>query len=362
EDFVIPTISSFDDDVGDNFPLITKLHAKHCNLTVLSTNDFIGLNHLEQLILNDNQIQTISPSTFRSLSRLLVLDLSMNRLDNLPQERLIGLIKLETLNISHNSLTEMPLFTIDTGKHLHTLDISFNRISRIESFGPLSSSLKQLSLRHNMISWIANNAFQNMTSLTMIDLRQNFLTQISETIFESIEVRLQSIMLAGNPFHCDCRLLSIYQWLEEHSRIIKFNADNDNDDEMMICDQPDKLKHDSIQTLQPIDFCPIPMITLLEVNKIESNSIRLQWEIQNETLVGGFTLEYYLTSERSLTSPAGLQLNSAARNAELRDLVPEKWYTVCLEANGKYLRPSSTSSTSLSSNNDKPKAYYMISD
>nr|XP_027195169.1 protein artichoke-like [Dermatophagoides pteronyssinus] len=380
EDLIIQSSSS--SNSVDDFALITILRAQHGNLTVLSTNDFLGFNHLEQLILHDNQIQTISPSTFRSLSRLIVLDLSVNKLDNLPQERLIGLINLESLNISHNSLTELPLFANDLGKHLHTLDISFNRISRIESFGHLSSSLKYLSLRHNMISWIANNAFQNMTSLTMIDLRQNFLTQISETIFESIEVRLQSIMLAGNPFHCDCRLLSIYQWLEEHSRLVKF----DNDEEMMICDQPEKLKHDSIQSLQPIDFCPIPLITLLEVNKIESSAIRLRWEVQNETLVGGFTLEYYLTSERSLTSPAGLQLNSGARNAELRDLVSEKWYTVCVEANGKYLRPSSSgtsmaasssSSSSIESldhrtmmmpsqatiiENDKPKAHYMISD
>ncbi|KAH7643426.1 hypothetical protein HUG17_10117 [Dermatophagoides farinae] len=364
---------------GDDFPLLTILRAQHGNLTVLTTNDFIGLNHLEQLFLHDNQIQTISPSTFRSLSKLIILDLSVNRLDNLPQERIIGLARLESLNLSHNSLTELPLFSQDLGQNLHTLDISFNRISRIESFGHLSSSLKQLSLRHNMIGWIANNAFQNMTSLVQIDLRQNFLTQISETIFESIEVRLKSIMLAGNPFHCDCRLLSIYQWLEEHSRLVKF--DNDYE-EMMICDQPEKLKHDSIQSLQPIDFCPIPMITLLEVNKIESSSIRLRWEVQNETLVGGFTLEYYLTSERSLTSPAGLQLNSGARNAELRDLVAEKWYTVCVEANGKYLRTSSGSSAAASSSigssdhrtmimsqqqatttiNDKPKAHYMISD
>lgn len=159
-----------------------------------------------------------------------------------------------------------------------------------------------------------------------------------------------------------------------------------DDNEEMICDQPEKLKHDSIQSLQPIDFCPIPMITLLEVNKIEPNSIRLRWEVQNETLVGGFTLEYYLTSERSLTSPAGLQLNSGARNAELRDLVSEKWYTVCVEANGKYLRTSASSSLSTSTgglieaspssflssnfdyyyktsqNQNRPIAHYMISD
>lgn len=118
-----------------------------------------------------------------------------------------------------------------------------------------------------------------------------------------------------------------------------------DDEEEIVCDQPEKLKHYSILSLQPIDFCPIPMITLFEVAKLESSAVRLRWEVQNETLVGGFTLEYYLTSERSLTSPAGLQLNPAARTAELRDLVSEKWYTVCVEANGKYLRTSPAGSS-----------------
>lgn len=142
-----------------------------------------------------------------------------------------------------------------------------------------------------------------------------------------------------------------------------------NDDEEMVCDQPEKLKHYSIQNLAPVDFCPIPMLTQLDIVKVESNSIQLGWQVQNETLVGGFTLEYYLTSERSLTSPAGLQLNPAARTAEIRDLVAEKWYTVCLEANGKYLRsPMSTldlsptmemfSDTSVLTSN-KPNAFML---
>ncbi|KAI2808861.1 hypothetical protein BLOT_000002, partial [Blomia tropicalis] len=318
-----------------NFDHLRTLTSQHGNISIIASHDFIGFESLTQLYLEDNQIQTISPSAFRPLSSLIELDLSQNRLDNLPEERLNGLFQLQMLNLSRNSLTELPHFTSDLG-NLRTIDISYNKISRIESFGHLSPSVHDISLRHNTISWIANNAFQNMSSLTRLDLRQNFLTQLSEAIFESIEVRLQSIHLAGNPFQCDCRLLSIYEWLEEHSRVVKMQ-----DEEEMVCDQPEKLKHQSIQSLQPIDFCPIPMITTFEVLKVDPGSVRLSWEVQNETLVGGFTLEYYLTSERSLTSPAGLQLNQAARTAELRDLVAEKWYTVCVEANGKYLRTSS---------------------
>ncbi len=138
-----------------------------------------------------------------------------------------------------------------------------------------------------------------------------------------------------------------------------------SEEEEMVCDQPEKLKHQSIQSLQPIDFCPIPMITSFDVIKVEPSSVRLGWQVQNETLVGGFTLEYYLTSERSLTSPAGLQLNPAARTAELRDLVAEKWYTVCVEANGKYLRASSSPSASsleASSSYSKPSTAFMSID
>lgn len=148
-------------------------------------------------------------------------------------------------------------------------------------------------------------------------------------------------------------MLSIYEWLEEHSRVVKLD-----EEEEMVCDMPEKLKHQSIQSLQPIDFCPIPMITSFDVLKVEPSSVRVSWQVQNETLVGGFTLEYYLTSERSLTSPAGLQLNPAARTAELRDLVAEKWYTVCVEANGKYLRASSPSASSLEAFS-KPTAFML---
>lgn len=166
--------------------------------------------------------------------------------------------------------------------------------------------------------------------------------------------------LKGNPFHCDCRLLSIYEWLEEHSHVVSLD-----EEEEMVCDQPEKLKHQSIQSLEPIDFCPIPMITTMEVYKLEPSSVRVNWQVQNESLVGGFTLEYYLTSERSLTSPAGLQLNPAARTAELRDLVAEKWYTVCVEANGKYLHTSALSSMAIASSleafhDNKPTSAFML--
>lgn len=179
------------------FSELSQLKMQNANLSEIASHDLVGFPKLVRLLLGNNQIQTIAASAFRSLSKLLELDMSRNKLDNLPGERLEGLKQLEILNLSHNSLTELPHFAADLGVSLRTLDLGFNRVSRIESFGYLSSSVVDISLRHNMIGWIANNAFQNMTSLTKIDLRQNFLTQISEVIFESIEIRLQKIMLAG---------------------------------------------------------------------------------------------------------------------------------------------------------------------
>ncbi|KPM04120.1 chaoptin-like protein 2 [Sarcoptes scabiei] len=338
------------------------LNAENGNLTLISAEDFRPFPSLIVLKLKQNLIRTILPASFLPLSKLSVLDLSVNKLESFSSDQLNGLNRLEHLNVSHNLLIESPSFVSEIQK-LQSLDISYNRISRIESFGHLSDSLKHLYIRHNMISYIADNAFQNLTSLRMIDLRENFLTQISDNIFESIEVRLETILFSGNPFKCDCQLLSIYRWLEEHQRLVR-KIQDDLIKAELICDQPERLKNVPITSLQPVDFCPIPIITLLKVIDLDSNSLRLMWDVQNETLVSGFTLEYYLTSERSLTSPAGLHVNSGTRSAELRDLMADKWYTLCVEAKGKSSRPqpsplSSLSSVSIEKNLDPSRTKIM---
>lgn len=339
---------------------LESLYITDANLSIITSYDFIGFPNLKTLSLRNNRIENVLPSALRPLPMLCELDLSTNRIDTFPEERFTGLVWLQTLNLSQNNLLELPHFPPDL-QSLQTLDLSFNRLTRVHSFGHLGQSVGHISMRHNLIGFIANNAFHNMTALKSLDLRHNLLTQVSAAPFEAVESSLQSISLSGividhtdsvirliafstdrlvtntwwfittgNPFYCDCRLLPIYKWLE--SRWLALS-----DRQELICAQPEKLSRKAIVSLHPADFCPVPIISMMEISKPESTQVRIRWQVHNVSLLGGFTLEYFLTANQ--TSPLTQKiLGPFDRQLDLTDLKPDHWYTVCIQANGKYVR------------------------
>ena len=124
------------------------------------------------------------------------MDLSENELEVLPQARLKGLEMLTLLNLTKNHLTDVPIFGSDL-RHLKNLDLSHNHISKIESFGHLGESVESLILNNNIISWLSNEAFQNFSSLKLLDLRHNFLTHLEVILFDSIEISIQKLFVTG---------------------------------------------------------------------------------------------------------------------------------------------------------------------
>jgi len=274
--------------------------------------------------------------------------LSCNELELLPEERLSGLNQLLVLNLSGNHLVEMPSFSPELIR-LSALDLGSNRLTRVDTFGHLGESLRHVSLKNNIIAWIAGNAFQNLTGLELLDMRNNFFTHLHDSLFTPVEVSLETLLLAGNPFHCDCRLLTLWEWLQEHSRLLS----SEERDAQLLCIQPDKLKDHVVLSLHPADFCPVPLISSFEIVTLEATGLKLSWEVQNDSLVGGFSLDYHLASERILplaaaTSAAATsgianrKLLAEARSAEIGDLLPETQYSVCVQANGRYLKMASS--------------------
>lgn len=317
---------------SDGLASLESLYINDANLSIITSYDLIGFPNLKTLSLRNNRIENVLPSALRPLPMLCELDLSTNRIDTLPEERLTGLVWLTTLNLSRNNLLEVPHLTADLHS-LQTLDLSFNGLTRVQSFGRLGPSVAHISLRHNAIASIATNAFHNMTQLKSLDLRQNLLTQLSAQLFEALEVHLQSIMLSGNPFYCDCRLLPVYKWLE--SRWLVFS-----DRQELLCAQPERLQSRSVLGLHPVDFCPVPIISMMEISKLESTQVRIRWQVHNVSLLGGFTLEYYLTANQTshLSPLTHKVLGPFDRQLDIVDLEADNWYTICIQANGKYVR------------------------
>ncbi|RWS30041.1 chaoptin-like protein [Leptotrombidium deliense] len=374
------------------FPALERLSIEQANLSIIASHDFFGFSNLNSLSLRSNHISKISPGSFRPLRALTFMDLGDNELEILPEERLTGLSMLKTLNLTANHLLEMPSFSPDLRAVEH-LDVSYNRLTRVDTFGHLGQSVKSIYLHNNIIAWIANNAFQNLSSLQVLDLHNNFLSHFGEAIFAPIEVSIETLFLAGNPIHCDCKLLDIWEWLQDHSRIIP----SSERDKELLCVQPEKLREHLVFSLHPVDFCPVPLISLMEVLLLSYDSVTIRWDVQNgeqfskfvaiftfgscvkfvmrsrikgrylelqleltliiidknevkaalnlnganliceDTLVGGFTLDYHLTSDR-IPVVTNRRLSSLERNVFIDHLESETWYTVCVQANGKYLR------------------------
>ena len=114
-----------------------------------------------------------------------------------------------------------------------------------------------------------------------------------------------------------------------------------SDRKELTCAQPDKLSRKAIVSLHPADFCPVPMISMMEISKLESTQVRIRWQVHNVSLLGGFTLEYYLTEANQTPPMSPLTqkiLGPFDRQLDIIDLKPDNWYTVCIQANGKYVR------------------------
>lgn len=318
---------------------LEKLSLEAGNVTVIASQDFVAFPGLRELTLRQNYIAKISPGSFQPLHQLLSLDLSANDLQILPEERLSSLSNLRTLNLSRNHLADTPSFSPHL-KSLASIDLSFNRLTKIESFGHVGESMEELLLHDNMIAWLAGNSLQNLTSLKKLDIRNNFLTHVTETLFTPIEVSLEVLLISGNPFHCDCRLLSLWEWTQEHPRI---TPSRERDTEL-VCRQTDGERDILITSLHPVDFCPMPLISRIDVNQILSNQLTLKWEVRNESLVGGFNVDQYLAGEH--IEMGSQRLPPTDRSVVIQKLKPETSYMLCVEAKGRYLRTANQADAS----------------
>lgn len=348
-----------DASISGGFPSLEHLVLSDGNLSVTASHDFFAMSKLVSLSLRNNHISKISPGSFRPLLKLATLDLAHNEIRTLPEERLSALNNLLTLNLSGNLLQDIPAFSLDLVS-LREVDLSSNRISKVDTFGHLGESLQFVSVKDNIIGWVAANAFQNLTSLERLDLRNNFVTHLNDALFTPIEVSLESLLLAGkcppsvmcrdvftnefcgtgNPFHCDCRLLSLWEWLQDHARLLYTEEHRANE---ILCIQSDKLSH-AVLGLHPVEFCPVPLISLLVINSTSATEIAIRWTVQNDSLVGGFSLDIHLTSDRSQVLP-NLKLASQERVSHIKNLIPETEYTLCVQANGRYLKMASSRPT-----------------
>uniref|UniRef100_A0A8D0EEJ0 Chondroadherin n=1 Tax=Salvator merianae TaxID=96440 RepID=A0A8D0EEJ0_SALMN len=240
---------------------LVSLHLQHSHIKEISSGAFRGLKQLVYLYLSNNDISVIKMGAFDDLTEITYLYLDHNKIPDLPKGLLSPMINLFILQLGNNKLRELKAGAFHGAKDLRWLYLSNNSISSIHpaaledvenlavfhldknqltSYPAAAMSklrvVEELKLSHNSIKVIPDLAFQSfgryMETLSMDNMG---LEKFSDKAFFGVTtlktvhiennklsslpgnfpfIRLETLTLSNNPWHCSCQLAPLRRWLE----------------------------------------------------------------------------------------------------------------------------------------------------
>uniref|UniRef100_A0A665WJA4 Reticulon 4 receptor-like 1a n=1 Tax=Echeneis naucrates TaxID=173247 RepID=A0A665WJA4_ECHNA len=226
---------------GHFSPTTTMLWLYSNNISYIQPSTFHGFDRLEELDLGDNRyLKAIASDTFLGLGRLHALHLHHCGLISLPPGIFAGLHNLQYLYLQDNQLEflEDDLF-VDL-LNLSHLFLHGNRLwsLRQNTFRGLGV-LDRLLLHQNRIQWVDRQAFHDLNRLTTLYLFNNSLTELSGASLTLLPA-LEYLRLNDNPWECDCKALSLWDWLR------RFRGSTST----LMCVSPPELSGKDLKTLK----------------------------------------------------------------------------------------------------------------
>lgn len=171
---------------------LSQLDLSGCGVRNVSTEAFRGLSQLRGLKFHDNLLSAIPTHAWPPLAHLEVLTLGQNNISVIATKAFSGLVRLKQLDI--NDAVQLTTVEADA--------LYANR------------ELVQLRLTNcKRLSKLPDGFLARSVNLHRLVLRDNGLTSLSDKMWgTSGPGQLQLVDLGGNPFHCDCKLL----WLRDY--------------------------------------------------------------------------------------------------------------------------------------------------
>uniref|UniRef100_T1J4L4 TIR domain-containing protein n=1 Tax=Strigamia maritima TaxID=126957 RepID=T1J4L4_STRMM len=153
---------------------------------------------LENLILVNNKIHTVSSHITRWCRELSNIDLSGNQISQLPTQFFVTCGSLLTLSLSHNHITELEPQVFDKCDKLDDLDLSQNFLRSLVNVVPTTNSkVRFLNLELNQLQEVPHRVFSTSKNLAELNLNFNNISQISSEIFDVCD-NLRLLKLKGN--------------------------------------------------------------------------------------------------------------------------------------------------------------------
>jgi hypothetical protein len=211
-------------------PEIQVLNISFNDLSFIPKNAFrdVGLVNLHKLLMKGCSIKGIDPGAFNGLEIVIEIDLSNNEIQKLDSRSFQENYRLRLLYLNNN-----PIEKLEDGLFSnHTF-------------------LQTVELNNNLISHIGPKTFSNTPQLQRLSFEGNRLSFLRLTTVSQM-VKLKSLVLANNPWKCDCKLRPLRDWVEER----KLNAQPTK------CVEPDRLKDKFWSEIRPEEFACRPHLVL----------------------------------------------------------------------------------------------------
>ena len=232
------------DSIPQPLPDNTKsLFVTGNNITNIGVESFpTRLELLTDLYLNGNEIKSVDSTVFDNLPNLLRLDLTNNKILHFSARAFPVNNTLQVLNLSsafHNrSSLDVVLSVLQSGilSQLTSLDLSNNYFVILP--GGIFTSLSKmtsLSLRNGSLIAVQNGTLTG-PPLQDLDLRDNRLRELPNTTLAEFSLKPGlRVLLAGNPWRCDCFLEDLVEWLKDSELV--------TDRQNLTCVDPADMKH-----------------------------------------------------------------------------------------------------------------------
>ncbi|XP_056008535.1 toll-like receptor 3 [Ostrea edulis] len=263
------------------------LNVSHTSFQEISLYSFLSLSHLQMLIIDNLHGVTLDS---RSLSSKSLRTLSIGRM---VQSSLIGFTDIfsECRNIKSLKIMNTGLSKTDVVEMLSPLkDLSYLAIvnGEIEQMTALNSftNLTSIDFSFNRIKEIRKSVVQNLTTLKLLVLRGNRLSNMKESSLSALLWQKKDfwIDVSFNPLDCGCQLEWFRLWVENNqNRTVGYPA-------QYICASPSDLKDKSIANFDPISECHkispyviLACISLAFVSLVIVTIVRLRkfrWDIK----------------------------------------------------------------------------------
>jgi Leucine-rich repeat (LRR) protein len=187
---------------------LNGLHLSHNNILELFPNafrdllmkdldlSFCGIQNIRKgafrtritngLYLSHNNITVVNGKDFKELEKVRYIDLSYSNIAEIKGSPFLELDSLEQLHLQYNNLEDEDITasTLNSSGNLWDLDLTGNKLQSIPDLnGKYFPYLQKLNVGGNMISLITNTQLRNMTSLSVLILRENPIELIDNEAF-----------------------------------------------------------------------------------------------------------------------------------------------------------------------------------